>query len=100
MHVVSLSFLFAGMNIAFQGIYQALGGGIESLVISLCRQLLIIFPLVLIAAHLAQADPARSALVWAAFPVTELVTMLIGIVLLRRLWARRVGELHARPVTA
>ena len=40
-----MSFLFAGINVAYQGIYQALDGGLESLVISLLRQLIIILPL-------------------------------------------------------
>lgn len=45
MRIISISFIFAGINIAFQGIYQALDGGIESLIISLLRQLIIILPL-------------------------------------------------------
>ena len=31
MRVISISFLFAGINVAYQGIYQALNGGVESL---------------------------------------------------------------------
>ena len=42
MRIISISFLFAGINVAYQGIYQALDGGVESLVISLLRQLIII----------------------------------------------------------
>ena len=38
MRIISISFIFAGINVAYQGIYQALDGGIESLVISLLRQ--------------------------------------------------------------
>ncbi len=45
MRIISISFLFAGINVAYQGIYQALDGGVESLVISLLRQLIIILPL-------------------------------------------------------
>ena len=45
MRIISASFLFAGINIAYQGIYQALNGGVESLVISLLRQFIIILPL-------------------------------------------------------
>lgn len=37
--IISISFVFAGINIAFQGVYQALNGGMESLVVSLLRQL-------------------------------------------------------------
>lgn len=45
MRIISVSFLFAGINVAYQGIYQALDGGVESLIISLLRQLIIILPL-------------------------------------------------------
>ena len=31
MHIISISFLFAGINVAYQGIYQALDGGIVGL---------------------------------------------------------------------
>ena len=44
MRIISISFLFAGINVAYQGIYQALDGGMESLVISLLRQMIIILP--------------------------------------------------------
>lgn len=37
MRIISISFIFAGINIAFQGIYQALDGGIESLVFSFSK---------------------------------------------------------------
>lgn len=43
--IVSISFVFAGVNIAFQGVYQALNGGMESLVVSLLRQAILILPL-------------------------------------------------------
>ena len=42
--VISISFVFAGANIAFQGIFQALEGGMESLFISICRQFLFVLP--------------------------------------------------------
>ncbi|OKZ97069.1 MAG: MATE family efflux transporter, partial [Clostridiales bacterium Nov_37_41] len=45
MRIISISFIFAGINVAYQGIYQALDGGMESLIISLLRQLVIILPL-------------------------------------------------------
>ena len=54
MRVISVSFLFAGINVAYQGIYQALDGGVESLVISLLRQLIIILPLAGIFRYLSE----------------------------------------------
>ena len=100
MHVVSLSFVCAGINIAFQGIYQALDGGIESLLISLSRQLVAVFPLVLLFASFAGRNPGLTWTVWLAFPLAELLTMLLGIVLLRRLCGKKLHAVHPSPAPA
>ena len=73
MRIISISFIFAGMNVAYQGIYQALDGGIESLVISLLRQLIIILPLAGIFSVFVRNGQAGVSLIWWAFPITELV---------------------------
>ena len=44
MRIISVSFVFAGANIAFQGIFQALESGTESLVVSIFRQLILVLP--------------------------------------------------------
>ena len=43
-YIISVSFLFAGINISLQGVFQALDVGLESLVVSLCRQLIFVLP--------------------------------------------------------
>ncbi|MDY4742177.1 MAG: MATE family efflux transporter, partial [Lachnospira sp.] len=65
--IVSISFIFAGTNVAFQGIYQALDGGIQSLVISVLRQLVLVVPLAFIFVRIAVANPDMTALIWWAF---------------------------------
>lgn len=42
--IISLSFVFAGYNIAFQGVFQALDSGLPSLIVSVCRQFLFVVP--------------------------------------------------------
>lgn len=84
MRIISLSFVFAGANVAFQGIYQALDSGMESLLISLFRQFLFVVPVAYVLAIPAMADPSKTWLVWLTFPFAELVSMLIGIGLLKR----------------
>ena len=69
MRIVSISFIFAGINVAYQGIYQALDGGIESLVISILRQLIIILPLVGVFSMLVRNGQAEVSLIWWAFPI-------------------------------
>lgn len=85
MHIISISFLFAGINVAYQGIYQALDGGAESLIISLLRQLIIILPLAAIFASLVQKGVAPISLIWWAFPITEAVSCAVGFVFLQKI---------------
>lgn len=94
MRIISISFLFAGINVAYQGIYQALDGGMESLVISLLRQMIIILPLVEIFSVLVKNGQAGVSLIWWAFPITEFAACLLGCVFLRRIRKNKVESLQ------
>ena len=63
---------------AYQGIYQALDGEIESLVISLIRQLVLILPLAGIFSIFVRNGQMEVSLIWWAFPITEIVVCLVG----------------------
>lgn len=94
MRIISISFLFAGINVAYQGIYQALDGGMESLVISLLRQMIIILPLAEIFSVLVKNGQAGVSLIWWAFPITEFAACLLGCVFLRRIRKNKVDCLQ------
>ena len=94
MRIISISFLFAGINVAYQGIYQALDGGMESLVISLLRQMIIILPLAEIFSVLVKNGHAGVSLIWWAFPITEFAACLLGCVFLRRIRKNKVESLQ------
>ena len=93
MRIISISFIFAGINVAYQGIYQALDGGMESLVISLLRQLVIILPLAGIFSIFVRNDQAGVSLIWWAFPITELAACLIGFIFLKKIRKTKVDRL-------
>ena len=94
MRIISISFLFAGINVAYQGIYQALDGGMESLVISLLRQMIIILPLAEIFSILVKNGQAGVSLIWWAFPITEVISCLVGYVFLKRIRKNKVDILN------
>ena len=94
MRVISVSFLFAGINVAYQGIYQALDGGLESLVISLLRQLIIILPLAGIFSIFVRNGQMGVSLIWWAFPITEIISCLVGYVFLKRIRKCKVDVLN------
>ena len=93
MRVISVSFLFAGINVAYQGIYQALDGGVESLVISLLRQLIIILPLAGIFSIFVRNGQMGVTLIWWAFPITEIVSCFVGYVFLKKIRKNKVDVL-------
>ena len=84
MRIVSLSFLFAGGNIAMQGIFQALNKGLASLILSLCRQLVFILPLAWVFSLATQSSIGYIWLVWLAFPITELLSAAIGLIFMKK----------------
>ena len=94
MHIISICFVFAGINIAFQGIFQALGGGVESLIVSVCRQLLFVFPFAWIFAGMAKADSTLNWTIWTVFPIAEILTAVAAFVLFRRIYRRKVTTLQ------
>ena len=94
MRVISISFIFAGINVAYQGIYQALDGGMESLIISLLRQLVVILPLAGIFSIFVRNGQAGVSLIWWAFPITELVACAVGYMLLKRIRKTKVDSMN------
>lgn len=86
MRIIALGFLFAGGNIAIQGVFQALDCGIGSLAISLIRQLVVVLPLAWFFTTLANAD----FMIWFAFPIAEAAAFVVAFVLLKR-EKKRIG---------
>lgn len=85
MRIISISFIFAGINIALQGVFQALNGGPESLIVSLCRQLIFVLPVAWGFAQLTLKLSAPVWVIWTTFPIAEIVTAVIAYFLMRRI---------------
>ncbi len=90
MRIISISFVFAGLNIAFQGIYQALDSGLESLIISLCRQLIFVLPVAWGFSLIAIQIPTARWLVWLTFPIAEFISAMIGCVFMKRIKKKKI----------
>ncbi|MDR0812926.1 MAG: MATE family efflux transporter [Oscillospiraceae bacterium] len=86
--VITVGYLFAGANIAFQGIFQAFGEGVKSLIVSALRLIVVALPLLWVLSRTASA--AQSA--WWAFPLAEAAAVVVAVVLYKKMWGR-VGAL-------
>lgn len=84
--IITLGYLFVGANIAYQGIFQALGCGVRSLVLSLMRLIIIALPLAWV---LARSENAAE-IVWTAFPAAEGVSLIIAFYLMKKVSAERL----------
>ena len=71
---VSLCFLPAAAGILFTTLFQAVGKGVRSLLMSVCRQLVILLP----AAFILSVTVGVSA-VWYAFPIAEIGCLILAI---------------------
>lgn len=85
--IITLGYLFVGANIAYQGIFQALGYGVSSLALSLMRLIVVALPLAWIFTKLDAADQ----LIWMAFPIAEAAAFLIALILMRRIRERTLN---------
>ncbi len=78
LRMIALSFLCAGVSIVLCSSLQALGAANASLAISLLRQVVLLLPAALLLGAL------RPGLVWLAFPVAELLSCAVALLLYRR----------------
>ncbi len=76
--IIAAGFLFAGGNIAIQGVFQALGCGISSLVVSVLRLCIVVLPLAWAFSKCANA----TFMIWFAFPIAEAVALFVAVILM------------------
>lgn len=88
LRIISLSFLFAGYCIVVGSVFQALGNGVYSLITSVARQLICILP----AAYLFATVFGLHA-VWYAFPLAEIISMILTTILFRRIYVKKIMPL-------
>ena len=81
LRIISLSFLMAAVGIILSSVYQAVGKGTYSLIMSLCRQLLVLLPVAWLFTRLFM----DVHLIWWAFPISETVSCVICLFLFRKL---------------
>ena len=88
MRIISIGFPIAGLCVAFQGIFQAVECGIESLIISLGRQVVFVLP---VAWAISQfiTGIENVYLVWYTFFIAEVLTMICTLIMYRRKKVRK-----------
>ncbi len=79
LRIISLSFVLAAVGITLSTTFQAVGKGAYSLIMSLCRQLIVLLPAAWILSNLGGLNA-----IWWAFPIAEVVSLVICLALYRK----------------
>lgn len=88
LRIISLSFIFAGYNIIVGSVFQALGNGVYSLIISVARQLFVILPVAYLFAQLFGLHK-----IWWAIPIAEIVSVVLSTLLFKRIRRQKIMPL-------
>ena len=80
MRIISASFLLAAIGIILSTVFQAIGRGVYSMIMSICRQLVILLPVAWLIARLTGDVKA----VWWCFPAAELAALAICVYYYRK----------------
>ena len=88
LRIISSIFPLAAIGIALGASFQALGNGIYSTITSLCRQLIVLLP----AAYLLSLS-GEINLVWWAFPIAEVFSLLVTLFFFIRIYRKKIHPL-------
>jgi len=95
LRILSTCFVFAAVGIVFSTLFQALGSGLYSLLVSVLRQLVIILP---VAYFFARAFGL--AQVWLAFPIAEGVACCCSFLLFLKTYRSKIVPMEQQIPSA
>jgi len=85
LRIISICFPCAAFGIALSASFQALGNGIYSTIVSICRQMLVLLP----AAYLLSLSGEVNH-VWWSFPIAEAFSLLVTLFLFSRIYRKKI----------
>ncbi|MDR3322337.1 MAG: MATE family efflux transporter [Synergistaceae bacterium] len=91
LRVISSHFIFAAFCILCLSVFQALGNGMDSLIVAVLRQIFLLLPI----AWLLSLSGSVNA-IWWSFPITEFVTLVLCAVLIKRVYDRKIKTMQGK----
>ena len=89
LRTICFHFLLAGISIILSSTFQALGNGLFSLIISICRQLVVLLPAAWLLSKTGNVN-----MVWWAFVIAEFVSLALSILFFVRLDRKIIAPLY------
>ena len=96
MRTICLSFIFAAVGITLSTVFQAVGRGSYSMIVSICRQLVVLLPVAWLIARLTGNVYA----VWWCFPIAEAVALVLCLAFYRKCDRKMLSRLEPEKPAA
>lgn len=96
LRIASISYIFMGISIAIQGVLQSVRYALRPLVISLFRLVIFVFPI----AYLFTLSNNATNIVWWTFPISEILTVLISLLILKDSYNKKIKVLETSTETS
>lgn len=82
LRIIATHFILAGFSIVCSALFQAVGKGTYSLIVSIIRQLIVLLPVAYLLAQLGNIN-----YVWASFPIAEGASVITCAILLKKIYS-------------
>lgn len=82
LRIIAIHFILAGFSIVCSALFQAVGKGTYSLIVSIIRQLIVLLPVAYLLAQLGNIN-----YVWASFPIAEGASVITCAILLKKIYS-------------
>lgn len=89
LRTMGLNFFICGICICSGAVFQALGNGVYSLIVSVMRQLVVLIPVAWLMSLTGQIE-----LVWISFPLAELMSLIVSLFFLRRIFKQKLNNME------
>ena len=80
LRIICPHFLLAGAGIVLSSVFQALGNGVFSLTVSICRQLVVLIPAAWLLSRTGEVN-----MVWWSFIIAEVVSLTLSLIFMARI---------------
>ena len=93
LRIICLSFSFAGCSIILSSLFQALGHGVYSMLVSLIRQMFVLIPSAFILAYIGKIMGNNVSYVWWSFNIAEVAAIITSLLFFKRLYTKEISKI-------
>lgn len=94
LRISSIGFIFMGISVSIQGVLQSIRYALRPLIISLLRLVIFVFPV----AYLFTKSSNVTGLVWWTFPIAELLTAIISLLILKDSYNKKIKVIKSEKL--